>query len=136
MNPDRSVSPGRTVRVLVVDDDPRVRAGLAGLLTATPGLAVPVSTGSATRALAVASRGRADVGLVDVLLPTPADGLRLVRDLSAYVPVVAMSLDGVSRDSALRAGALAFVEKDGAIDELVAAVLAVAGSSRRQGRGP
>ena len=135
-------SPGRTVRVLVVDDDPRVRAGLAGVLAATPGLMVVASTGSATRALTVAARGLADVAIVDVLLPTLADGVQLVRSLSADVPVVAISLDGTSRTEALAAGAAAYLEKDGAVEDLLAAVLVAAEGPQdfpdvsSEGRGP
>jgi DNA-binding NarL/FixJ family response regulator len=118
-------SPAAPVRVLVVDDDPRVRAGLAGVLSATPGLAVAGVTGSRSRALALASQGRADVALVDALLPTLADGVRLVRRLSAQVPVVAISLDGTSRSEVLAAGAVAYLEKDGAVEQLVETLLGV-----------
>jgi DNA-binding NarL/FixJ family response regulator len=121
-----SVGPGRALRVLVVDDDPRVRAGLAGVLTATPGLAVASATGSARRALSVAERGFADVALVDVLLPTVVDGIELVRRLAAHVPVVVISLDGTSRAEALAAGAVAYLEKDGAVEDLLAALLTAA----------
>jgi DNA-binding NarL/FixJ family response regulator len=114
-----------------VDDDPRVRAGLAGMLTATPGLAVATATGSARRALAAAARGLADVALVDVLLPTMTDGVDLLRRLSERVPVVAISLDGTSRTEALAAGAVAYVEKDGAVEDLVAALLAAVGAEMR-----
>ena len=117
----------RPVRVLVVDDDPRVRAGLAGALGATPGLALVAVTGSPRRAVAVAAAGEADVALVDALLPTLADGVALVRSLAPHLPVVAMSLDGSRRRDALAAGAVAYVEKDGALDDLVAALDAAAG---------
>ncbi|MGZ6269533.1 MAG: response regulator [Candidatus Limnocylindrales bacterium] len=117
-------SRARDLRVLVVDDDPRVRAGLTDVLVATPGLAVAASTGSARRALAVASAGSADVALIDALLPTLADGVRLVRALAVHVPVVAISLEGASRAEMLAAGAVAFVEKDGAVDDLLVTVTA------------
>ena len=115
------------VRVLVVDDDPRVRAGLAGALGATAGVALVAVTGTPARALAVAAAGRADVALVDALLPTLADGMALVRGLARHLPVVAISLDGSRRRDALAAGAVAYVEKDGALDDLVATLLQAAG---------
>ena len=108
------------LRILVVDDDPRVRAGLAGALGATAGVALVAVTGSPARALAVAAAGRADVALVDALLPADADGVALVRRLSPHVPVVAISLDGTCRRDALAAGAVAYLEKDGSLDDLVA----------------
>jgi DNA-binding NarL/FixJ family response regulator len=127
-------SPAAPVRVLVVDDDPRVRAGLAGVLAATRGLAVAAATGSASRALVVAARGLADVALVDALLPTPADGVLLVRRLARHLPVVVISLDGTSRSEVLAAGAVAYLEKDGAVEGLVDAVLAAAAAGRTVGR--
>jgi DNA-binding NarL/FixJ family response regulator len=45
------------------------------------------------------------------------------------VPVVALSLDGTARQAVLAAGARAFVEKDGAPDDLLAALHAAATSS-------
>ena len=121
-----------------MDDDPRVRAGLAGVLGATPGLSVAAVTGSSRRALVVASAGAADVALVDALLPRLTDGVRLVRRLSLHLPVVAISLDGTSRSAVLAAGAVAYVEKDGAVEQLVATLVAVSadGHERRDQRTP
>jgi hypothetical protein len=59
------------------------------------------------------------VALVDALLPTLADGVQLVRRLTAYLPVVAISLDGASRGEMLTAGAVAYAEKDGAVEDLL-----------------
>jgi DNA-binding NarL/FixJ family response regulator len=66
-----------------------------------------------------------DVVLLDVHLPDAGTGLALLGELArAAVPVVAMSATGSARGPALAAGATAFVEKDGAVEELVAALLA------------
>ena len=54
------------------------------------------------------------------------DGVELVRQLAAHVPVVAISLDGTNRVQILAAGAVAYVEKDGAVEDLLAALLAAA----------
>ena len=99
-----------------------IASRLAGVLAVTPGLAVAASTGSARRALALASAGAADVALVDALLPTLADGVRLVQRLTRYMPVVAISLDGTSRDRMLAAGAVTYLEKDGGVEALLGAV--------------
>lgn len=123
------------VRVLVVDDDPRVRAGLAGALGATAGLALAAATGSPARALALAEAGEADVALVDALLPRMADGVALVRRLSPQLPVVAISLDGTRRRALLAAGAVAYVEKDGSLDSLVATLRTAAERPRGQASG-
>jgi DNA-binding NarL/FixJ family response regulator len=100
------------LRVLVLDDDPRVRAALCRLLEVTPGVRV-VPLGSA-----------ADVALVDVDLPDRASARARVRALAGGVPVVALGPDGAARDAALAAGAAAFVAKDGAASALLPALLA------------
>ena len=98
------------LRVVVLDDDPRVAAGLRRLLEATPGVTV-VPLGAV-----------ADVALVDVGLPDRVAAVSRVRGLAGGVPVVALSLDGTARQAVLAAGARAFVEKDGAPDDLLAAL--------------
>jgi DNA-binding NarL/FixJ family response regulator len=42
--------------------------------------------------------------------------------LPPHLPVVAISLDGTRRREVLAAGAVAYVEKDGSLDSLVAAL--------------
>jgi DNA-binding NarL/FixJ family response regulator len=99
-----------SLRVLVLDDDPRVGAAVRRLLEAAPGVTV-VALGAA-----------ADVALVDVDLPDRRAATARIRGLAGGVPVVALSLDGSARATALRAGAAAFVEKDGADDVLLTAL--------------
>ena len=121
------------VRVLVVDDDARVRAALTGLLDQVTGLAVlALDAGQTARFAALSGRRLADVAVVDVPRDDPA---HLVRQLSPLVPVVAVGLSGASRRAALDAGARAFLEKDGAVGPLVAAIRAAAGP-RHGDNGP
>jgi DNA-binding NarL/FixJ family response regulator len=114
-----------TRRVLVIDDDARVRAALADLLASTTDLssAVPAATAAEARATAE-DDGPFDLALVDIRLPDPATGLALVRQLAAGLPVVAVSVSGAHRTSALAAGATAFLDKDGRPDALLAALRA------------
>jgi DNA-binding NarL/FixJ family response regulator len=109
-------------RVLVVDDDQRVRAALVALLDGTPGLEVAADVGSVAEARAAFERTAPDAVLVDVLLPGRADGLGLIAQLSACRPVVAISVDGGARESAIAAGASAYLEKDGHPEEILAAL--------------
>jgi DNA-binding NtrC family response regulator len=100
----------------VVDDDPRVLTALAQLLAAH---GVPaVAAADAATAVALAARG-ADVALVDTQLPTVGDGVALIGDLAARLPVVATSVDSALGPAALAAGATEFTEKDGQADALV-----------------
>ncbi|MGY1659665.1 response regulator [Geodermatophilus sp. SYSU D00705] len=111
--------------LLVADDDPRVRAALTAALSEVGGLALLAVCGSAAELRRCLACARPDVVLLDVHLPDAGTGLALLEELaSAAVPAVAMSAAGSVRRRALVAGAAAFVEKDGALDGLVAALLA------------
>jgi DNA-binding NarL/FixJ family response regulator len=114
----------RRTRVLIVDDDARVRAGLRQMLASTTEFEVAGAAASAPQARAAfATAGRRiDIAIVDVRLPTACVGLDLIRDLATAVPVLALSINGTGRADALAAGAHAYLEKDGAPDALLAAL--------------
>lgn len=121
----------------MADDDPRVRRALAAVLSEVDGLELLAVCATAGELSRCASSGAPNVVLLDVHLPDAGTGLTLLGALvRAAVPVVAMSAAGGVRRSALTAGAAAFVEKDGAPEGLVAALLAAgAGGSRSAGPG-
>ncbi len=116
------------IRLLVADDDARVRAALGQTIALEAGLAVVASAASAAAALVLAERTGPSVALVDVLLPDEAAGLALVRSLARRpgCAVVAISVQGGLRRAALAAGAAAFAEKAGDIGAILAAVRAAA----------
>jgi DNA-binding NtrC family response regulator len=118
-----SSRPERPVRLLVADDDTRVRAAIGQTIALEAGLVMVASAADATAALALATSP--SVALVEVLLPDEATGLTLVRGLAQRpgCAVVAMSVRGGLRSAALAAGAVAFAEKDG-IDAVLNAVRA------------
>lgn len=116
------------VRVLIVDDDGRVRRALRALLEAEEGLVVVGEADAPAGVLAGAEALQPAVILLDLLLPSAADGLGLLPDLARW-PVVAMSVRGGLREPALRAGARAFVEK-GAVPEVLPAALRAAAAGR------
>jgi DNA-binding NarL/FixJ family response regulator len=108
---DRSVA--RKIRVLVIDDDARVRLGVRSVVESFPDLQVVGEASSAQVALELVDETAADVVLVDLALPTAAEGLKLVRQLSRNGPsVMAMSIRSGLGPAALGAGAVCFVEKD------------------------
>jgi CheY-like chemotaxis protein len=123
-----SYGPDRPIRLLVVDNDVRVRQAIAPTIALEPDLVMVADAADATTAMALAERADPSVALVDVLLPDDATGLALVRSLARRpgCAVVAMSVRGGLRDAALAAGAVAFVEKSGDIDAVLDAVRAVA----------
>jgi DNA-binding NarL/FixJ family response regulator len=109
------------IRVLIAEDDTRVRAALRAFLTSHPRIVVVAEARRADEALAHAREHDPDVVLADVYLPALADGLRLLRALSGELglTVVAMSIDVNAREHALGAGAARFLEKAKVPDELL-----------------
>ena len=121
------------VRVLVVDDDPRVRTALRTFLCASPGFDVVGVAGTTASAVDMAREQRPDVALVDLLLPEARDGLGVLRAVTGElrIPAIAISIEGGLRSSALAAGACRFLDKDSPPDLLVSALCAAASPQRR-----
>jgi DNA-binding NarL/FixJ family response regulator len=118
------------VGVLIVDDDPLVRAGLAMMLGGASGIRVVAEAGDGTQALALVDRHAPDVVLMDIRMPV-MDGLAATEALRARrrAPEVIV-LTTFDADEhvlrALRAGTAGFVLKDTPPAEIVAAVRRVA----------
>lgn len=68
-----------TVRVLVVDDHPVVRAGLTALLSAQPAIQVVGQAADGYRAVELAAELRPDVVLCDLRLGDGPDGVEVAR---------------------------------------------------------
>ncbi|MFD3443387.1 response regulator [Microbacteriaceae bacterium 4G12] len=121
------------IRVLLVDDHPLVRAGLAGLLAAE-GFEVAAQASTGSEALAAARESEPDVVLMDLSMPEMG-GVEATRRLLAERPstrvIVLTSFHQQARVmEALRAGAVGFLLKDSDPADVVAAVRsAAAGNS-------
>lgn len=112
-------------RVLVVDVDARVRAAVAALIDATPGLQVAATLGSTADAVAIGRLVGATIAVVDVDTGNASHDLR-VRELAEHLAVIAVGSDAKGRRKALEAGAIAVCDKNGDPDALTAAVEAAA----------
>jgi DNA-binding NarL/FixJ family response regulator len=115
------------IRVLIADDDHRVRTALSALLTSFADFAIVGTSATTDHALTLARQHRPTVALIDILLPEAPDGLALLRALTheLHIPAVAMSIDGGLKKSALAAGARCFFDKDSGADQLITALRAV-----------
>jgi CheY-like chemotaxis protein len=115
---------GDLIRVLVVDDDPRVLQAIGHTVMLEADMVTVGEAADARTALSIAQHVRPSVALVDVLLPDEVTGLALVRALNQLpgCAVVAMSVRSGMRDASRAAGAVAFAEKGGDIDALLHAV--------------
>jgi DNA-binding NarL/FixJ family response regulator len=113
-------------RILVVDDHPLTRHGIAQLIGQQPDLVVCGEAGNAEHALDCVRSLRPDLVLVDVTLPGKP-GLELIKDLTATHPevlvlVVSMHDESLYAERALRAGARGYLMKSAGGEELMKAI--------------
>jgi DNA-binding NarL/FixJ family response regulator len=122
--------PMRTMRVLIVDDHAMVAEGLAEVLGAEPGIEVVGRAGTVRDARRLAAETVPDVVVMDYRLPDGdgAEAARRIREehpATAVVMVTASDHDTVIA-AAIEAGCAAYVTKDRAAQDVVAAVRAAA----------
>jgi DNA-binding NarL/FixJ family response regulator len=118
------------VRVLIADDDHLMRAGLAELLTADPGIDIVGQAATGREAVDAARRIGPDVVVMDVRMPD-LDGIAATRELTRVAPQIrVLVLTTFEQDDyifgALRAGASGFLLKRSRPEDLIHAVHAVA----------
>ncbi|HEX7306204.1 response regulator transcription factor [Lentzea sp.] len=120
------------IRVLVADDQPLVRAGLAALLRAEPGIEVAGVAADGAEALAMALDLVPDVACLDIRMPGRS-GIEVARELCApdadpQVPVLVLTTFDLDDYvfGALEAGVSGFLLKDSEPDDIVHAVRQVA----------
>jgi chemotaxis response regulator CheB len=83
------------LRVLIVDDDARVRRALRSLLECSPDLTVVGEAGSARSARRLDLELLPDVVVLDLLLPQAPEGMDILRELRGRGrPVIAISRMG------------------------------------------
>lgn len=119
-----------TIRVLLVDDHPIVRAGIAGMIAHTEGIEVVGESANGKDALALLERTPADVILLDLRMPV-MDGPTLIQTLrNEGNPVGILVLTTYDTDAdilrAVEAGANGYLLKDTTPQDLVKAIRATA----------
>ena len=118
------------IRVLVVDDDPLARAGLAMILKAAPGLTLVGEAADGTEVVSAVDAHTPDVVLMDIRMPK-LDGLAATELLRARPdPPEIIVLTTFHADEyvlrALRAGASGFLLKHARPTEILHAISSVA----------
>jgi DNA-binding NarL/FixJ family response regulator len=121
---------GPPIRVLIVDDDALVRAGLAMMLGGAADLEIVGEAEDGTQVLAAVDAHRPDVVLMDIRMPK-LDGLaatKLVRDRPGAPQVIVLTTFDVDDHvlTALRDGAAGFLVKDTPPTEILRAIRLVA----------
>lgn len=116
--------------VVLVDDDPLVRAGLAMMLGGDAAIRIVGEAENGREGVALIARERPDVALMDIRMPV-MDGLAAVREVTAagsatrVIVLTTFDTDDMVL-TALRDGAAGFLLKDTPPADLVAAVHRVA----------
>ncbi|GGO11433.1 response regulator [Microbispora bryophytorum] len=118
-----------TVRVLLADDQPLVRAALRMVIADAPGLDLAGEAGTGAEAVRMAEDVEPDVVVMDIRMPG-MDGIEATRLITvgcgAQVLVLTTFDDDEYVYGALRAGASGFLVKDMALDDILAAIRVVA----------
>lgn len=101
--------------ILIVDDHPVLRRGLAALIESEPGLTVCGKVATRAVALKLIRKNRPDLVIVDLLLRGD-DGLELIKAMKIHHPkipalVLSMHDESVYAERSLRAGAKGYVTK-------------------------
>ncbi len=113
-------------RVLVVDDTPIVRLGLAQLINRETDLMVCAETDSAQKVLEAIAQLDPDIVLVDISLEG-RNGLELIKNINihyARLPILVMSQydESLYAERALRAGAMGYIMKDSPTERILDAI--------------
>jgi len=102
-------------RILIVDDHPMMRQGLAQLIGAEPDMAICGEAENAEQALDAIKPLKPDLVLADISLPGK-NGLELIKDFQAIQPdlpvlVISMHDESLYAERVLRAGGRGYIMK-------------------------
>jgi DNA-binding NarL/FixJ family response regulator len=110
----KSAAPKKT-RILIVDDHPMMRQGLAQLISVESDLTICAEAESAEAALDAVGKLKPDLVLADISLPGK-NGLELIKDFQALQPglpvlVISMHDESLYAERVLRAGGRGYIMK-------------------------
>lgn len=125
-----AAAPSKCLRVLLVDDHPFVRQGIASSLEDIPDIELLGEADSCDAAMDLVTRERPDVVVTDLSLPDKS-GLELVRALLVEHPtlpilVLSMHEEDIYAERCLRAGAKGYLMKSHGPESLITAIRTVA----------
>lgn len=116
----------RTIEVLVCDDHPIMRVGIAAIIQAQPDMTVTGQAGTAEEAVRLYQQHAPHITLMDLRLPdrSGVDAIRDIRRASPAARIVVLTTYEGDEDihQALEAGAMGYVIKGMPHEELVGAL--------------
>ncbi|MCA9962877.1 MAG: response regulator transcription factor [Anaerolineales bacterium] len=118
------------INILIVDDHPVVREGLAGMLAGQPDFVVAGQAANGAEGVALFEQHAPDVVLMDLRMPL-MDGvgaIEIIRDKRPFAPILVLTTYDSDADivRAIEAGATDYLLKDAPRDELFRAIRAAA----------
>ncbi len=122
----QDTSNGDKAKIIIVDDHPIVREGLADLINKEDDLVVCGEAEDAYQAMAVIRELEPDIAIVDISLQDTS-GLELIKDIKVQyssLPVLTLSMheESLYAERALRAGAKGYIMKREATANVVMAI--------------
>lgn len=122
------------IRVLLADDHKIVREGLRRIIEESSDLQVVAEAGDGNEAVEYVVKSRPHVAVIDISMPG-IDGLEVINRIQAYAPglpvlVLTMHEEEQYVVRAIRAGAMGYVTKRSASEELVEAIRRVHAGGR------
>jgi two-component system, NarL family, response regulator len=123
------------IRVLMVDDHPVLREGIAAILAAEPGMTLVAEAGDGSEGVEQFRRHRPDVVLMDLQMPNMngTDAIRAIRAESPQARIIVLTISGgdVHALRAIRAGASGYLLKNAIRKELLDTIRAVHAGQKR-----
>lgn len=123
------------IRILVTDDHPIVREGLAGIIEDEDDMIVVGEAANGREAVELFSQHRPDVTLMDLRMPQieGVEAITLIRQQVSNARVIVLTTFDSDEDiyRALRAGAMAYLLKDAPRNELLNTIRAVHAGQKR-----
>ncbi|MDP2715472.1 response regulator transcription factor [Rheinheimera sp.] len=112
--------------IMLVDDHPVFRCGMATLIRAEPDLTICAEAASVDEALPLINQHQPDLLILDLVL-AEGDGLQLIKHLrtqGSKLPILVMSMydERLFAERVLRAGANGFINKADAISNIIPAI--------------
>ncbi len=125
--PRHNARPGKSPkRILIVDDHPMMREGLAQLISTESDLAVCGQAETAFKAMDAIASLQPDLVLLDITLPDKS-GLEVIKDIlamHAHQPILVISMhdESLYAERVLRAGGLGYIMKQEGGQKLMQAI--------------